>query len=250
MASALSDLAVSAPVSGRSWFISGLGVAQIASWGSLYYAFPLIATAMESDLGWNKMLIYGAGTLGALLSAMLAIPIGQAIDRGHGRIVMSAASIAAGLLMLLWALTDNIVLFYVGAAGVGALQAATLYEPAFAVIARRAGPGHARGGITALTLWGGFASTVFVPVVQLLLDHLGWRGALQVLAAINILVCASIYFRVIDPSLTRRAPRRPPKPARNRNLAKRYAIPPSGGSRYPLPPIPLPFRHCCCTSTP
>lgn len=196
----LSDVAAPAPVSGLSWFITGLGIAQIASWGSLYYSFPLIATAMETDLGWDKPAIYGAATLGALLSAVIAVPIGQAIDRGHGRLVMAAASVLAGALLAVWGLVDSIWLFYIAAAGVGALQAATLYEPAFAVIARRAGPLHARGGITALTLWGGFASTVFIPIVQILLDQIGWRGTLQVLAGVNILLCASIYFFAIDPS--------------------------------------------------
>lgn len=114
----MADIAAPAPVSGKSWFITALGVAQIASWGSLYYSFPLIATAMESDLGWDKTLIYGSATLGALLSAMLAIPIGKAIDQGHG----AGASVLTGLLLALWAQTDNIVLFYVGSAGVGALQ--------------------------------------------------------------------------------------------------------------------------------
>lgn len=196
----MADITAPAPVSGKSWFITGLGIGQIASWGSLYYSFPLIATAMEHDLGWDKTLIYGSATLGALLSALLAIPVGQAIDRGHGRLVMACSSVAAGLLLILWALTDNIVLFYLGSAGVGALQAAVLYEPAFAVIARRSSPSAARSGITALTLWGGFASTVFVPIVQILLDHFGWRGTLEVLAAVNILLCASLYFSVIDPS--------------------------------------------------
>jgi len=207
----MTDIAM-APVSGRSWFITGLGVAQIASWGSLYYSFPLIATAMESDLGWDKTAIYGTTTLGAILAGLLAIPVGHAIDRGHGRWVMAGGSALAGLLLVLWALSDNLLLFYVGAAGVGALQAATLYEAAFAVIARRTGPAAARNPITALTLWGGFASTAFVPIVQLLLDHLGWRGALEALAAINILLCATIYFLVIDPE----ADLPPPKPAETR----------------------------------
>lgn len=201
----MSDLALATPVGGRSWFISGLGVAQIASWGSLYYSFPLIATAMEADLGWSKTALYGAATLGALLSAVLAVPIGTAIDRGHGRLIMASASVLAGLLLVAWAFADNLIMFYVAAAGVGALQAATLYEPAFAVIARRNGPAQARPAITALTLWGGFASTVFVPLVQVLLDRYGWRGALEVLGAVNIVLCAAIYFAVIDP--VRDAPR-------------------------------------------
>ena len=37
------------------------------------------------------------------------------------------------------------------------------------------GAGNARRGITALTLWGGFASTVFVPLIQLLIELFGWR---------------------------------------------------------------------------
>ena len=32
-------------------------------------------------------------------------------------------------------------------------------------------------------LWGGFASTVFIPLIQLLIEHYGWRGALVVSAA-------------------------------------------------------------------
>lgn len=204
----MTDITAPAPVNGKSWFITGLGIGQIASWGSLYYSFPLVATAMEHDLGWDKTLIYGSATLGALLSALLAIPVGKAIDSGHGRLVMACSSVAAGFLLILWALTDNIVLFYLGSAGVGALQAAVLYEPAFAVIARRSGPSAARSGIAALTLWGGFASTVFVPIVQILLDHFGWRGTLEVLAAVNILLCASLYFLVIDPNAD--APRAKP----------------------------------------
>src|SRR3546814_4865358 len=84
-------------------------------------------------------------------------------------------------------------------AGIGGLQAAALYEPAFAVIARRVGAGRARAGITAITLWGGFASTVFIPLVQFLLNHWGWRDALLVLALVNGLVCAVAYFGFIRP---------------------------------------------------
>lgn len=188
-----------APVRGASSFITGLGIAQICSWGSLYYSFPLIASAMEADLGWSKTDLYLGATIGLLLSALVAVPVGAAIDRGHGRYVMAGASILAGLLLLAWSQINSLPLFYLMAAGVGALQAATLYEPAFAVIARRAGAEHSRNGITALTLWGGFASTVFVPLIQVLLDAFGWRGTLQILGAVNIAVCAALYLAVIDP---------------------------------------------------
>ena len=188
------------PPGGRSLFITGLGIGQICSWGSLYYSFPLIAEAMGADLGWSKPALYGAATLGLVLAGLAAYPIGAAIDRGRGRRVMVAGSAAAGLLLLAWSQVESLVLFYVLAAGVGLLQAATLYEPAFAVVARRTGAERARAGITALTLWGGFASTVFIPLIQLAIDGFGWRGALVFLGVVNLVVCAGVYFAVIDPT--------------------------------------------------
>ena len=63
----------------------------------------------------------------------------------------------------------------------------SLYEPAFAVLMHRLG-GQARGAITALTLWGGFASTVFIPFDQFLLDRLDWRETVLVLGLIQLLL--------------------------------------------------------------
>ena len=188
------------PLSGRSRFITGLGIGQVCSWGSLYYAFPLIAEAMGRELGWSKPQMYGAATLGLVLAGLAAYPVGAAIDRGHGRLVMAVGSACAGLLLLAWSQVEGLAAFYVCIAGIGILQAATLYEPAFAVVARRSGTRGARAGITALTLWGGFASTVFIPLTQGLLDGIGWRGALLVLGAINLILCAGLYAGVIDPS--------------------------------------------------
>ncbi|MDX2273954.1 MAG: MFS transporter [Hyphomonadaceae bacterium] len=185
--------------------MSGLGLGQICSWGALYYSFPLIAEAMGRDLGWSKTELYGAATLGLLLAAAAAYPVGKAIDRGHGRTIMSVGSLTAGLLFIAWSDVQTLGPFLLIAGGLGALQAAVLYEPAFAVIARRTN-GDARSAITALTLWGGFASTVFIPLVQILLDGFGWRGALLGLGAIN-LGCAALYWLTIGPSRTHPAER-------------------------------------------
>jgi len=187
------------PLSGRSLFITGLGIGQICSWGSLYYSFPLMAEAMGRDLGWSKPDLFGAATLGLALGGIAAFPVGAAIDKGHGRWVMAGGAGLAGLCLLAWSQVQQLWLFYVLMAVLGILQAATLYEPAFAVVARRTGAAGARAGITALTLWGGFASTVFIPLIQILLDLVGWRGALVALGAVNLVVCAPLYAAVIRP---------------------------------------------------
>lgn len=179
--------------------IVALGIAQICSWGTLYYSFPLIAEAMRADLGWSKTEIYGAAAFGLVFAGIAAYSVGLHIDRGRGHNVMSLASLAAGFLLVAWSQVSNIFIFYAIFAAIGCMQAATLYEPAFAVIARRVGAENARQSITALTLWGGFASTIFIPLIQYLIDGLGWRGALVILAAVN-LACGGLYFLSIDPA--------------------------------------------------
>jgi hypothetical protein len=68
--------------------------------GPVYYSFPLIAEAMGRDLGWSKPDLYGAATIGLLLSGLAAYPVGSAIDRGHGRTIMAGASVLAGILLI------------------------------------------------------------------------------------------------------------------------------------------------------
>src|SRR3546814_9395093 len=82
--------------------ITALGVAQICSWGSLYYSFALVAEAMRLNLGWSKTAIYGAATLGLACAGVAAFPVGAAIDRGQGRFVMAAPSGAGGLSLVPW----------------------------------------------------------------------------------------------------------------------------------------------------
>jgi MFS family permease len=183
--------------SGRALFIAGLGIGQIASWGTLYYSFPLIAERMGQDLGLQKPQVYGAATIGLLIASFAAYPVGVAIDRGNGKAVMALGSGLAGLLLLLWSQITSPWALYPLLAGIGVAQAMTLYEPAFAIIARRYGA-EARRGITALTLWGGFASTVFVPLIQLLLNQVDWRSTLVVLGLINLGLCAPLYLGAID----------------------------------------------------
>ncbi|GGE83594.1 MFS transporter [Niveispirillum cyanobacteriorum] len=178
-------------------FIAGLGMAQIISWGSLIYAFPLLATPMAADFTWSRSAIFGLASLALAVAGLAAYPVGRVIDRGHGRAVMAGGSLLATLALLVWSHVDAGWLLPPLFILIGLAQSMTLYEPGFAVVSQRFGP-QARRGITALTLWGGFASTLFVPLTQFLLDRLGWRGTLEVLAAINLFLALPLHLRVID----------------------------------------------------
>ena len=177
----------------RSFPFILLGIAQICSWGSLYYSFPQIAQAMINDYQWLKSDVYGALTACLLFSSIAAIPMGKLIDRGHGRTVMTGGSIVAGLVFIMASQIDTLFGLYMVFSAIGVLHAATLYEAAFSIIVSHFEHQTAKQKIVSLTLWGGFASTVFIPLIELSISQFHWQGTFIVLGIINIVVCAGSY---------------------------------------------------------
>lgn len=173
-------------------FVSALSFTQLVSYGTLFYAFALLIEPMERDLGWSKTALTAAYSLALISSAFFAVPVGRLIDRGYGRAVMTGGSLLAALLLGLWAQTGSYPAFVLIWIGLGAAMSAVLYEPGFAVLASHLGL-LTRRGITIMTLVGGFASTVFIPLTHWLIELYGWRGALLVLAAFNAGLCAVLH---------------------------------------------------------
>jgi len=179
--------------------VAALGVAQIISWGSLYYAFSFLITPLMEASGGDKPTVFAAFSLGLLVSGLLSAPIGALIDRRGGRGVMTAGSLGGAVLLASLAHVQSVFALYAVWAGLGAVMAATLYDPAFAVISRLFAANYRRA-ITMLTLFGGFASTVFWPLTQFLIAEIGWRQALLVLAALNLIVCVPVHWWVLSPA--------------------------------------------------
>jgi len=193
MTATASAEAIAAPAPGPlpHGLIAGLGVSQIISWGTLVYSFPLLAEPTMREFGLAKADVYLLASMALVVASLAAYPIGVLIDRGHGRAVMGVGSVLAGLGFLAWSQAQAAWQLYPVFLLLGLVQSMTLYDAAFAVVARLSGA-DARRAITALTVWGGFASTVLVPMVQLLLDTLGWRGTLVVLGLGNLVVAALV----------------------------------------------------------
>jgi len=191
------DPASLAAAGGRSWrLLAGLGITQIVSWGSIYYAFALLLEPLQRDLGAGKSEVAGAFSVALLVSGLCATWIGRTIDRLGGRRVMTLGSVAAVLLLAALSQVQSLPLLYLTWVGLGVAMAATLYEPAFVVIAQVYRLNYRRA-LTVLTLFGGFASTVFWPITTLLIERFGWREAVLWLAAINLLVCVPLHFALL-----------------------------------------------------
>jgi predicted MFS family arabinose efflux permease len=184
--------------------VVGIGIAQVISWGSLYYSISVLGPAIRADTGTSETFLFGAYTAGLVLSGLLAPRVGRLIDRRGGRSVMSAGSVAGAVALAILAAASNAAMVALGWAVAGVAMAATLYDPAFAALSQHAGDRYRRA-VTAVTLFGGFASTVFWPFAQLLLEAWGWRVALGTFAALHLLVCLPIHRAVIPPTREREA---------------------------------------------
>ena len=193
-------------------FVSAMSLTQLVSFGTIFYAFALFVEPMGQELGWSKSELMGAYSLALGTSALCAVPVGRLIDLGHGRVVMTGGSALAAMLLALWSQVESYPAFLLIWAAMGLSMSSVFYEPGFAVLARRLGF-LARRGITFMTLVGGFASTVFIPLTHLLIEHLGWRSALLALAGFNLLVCVPIHAAAISPAL-KSAPRPAEEPPR------------------------------------
>lgn len=170
-------------ISRRSVFC--LGLVQLIAWGVSYYLIGAFGDAIAADLGWSREVVHG-GFSAALLVMGLASPLaGSLIDRHGGRRVMMIGGLlnAAGCLAL--ALCQGLVVYYGAWVLLGLGMRLSLYDAAFAALARIGGP-EARRPMSEITLLGGLASTTFWPVGYGLAALFGWRGALAVYAALAL----------------------------------------------------------------
>jgi len=172
--------------------VASLAVGQLISWAALYYAFSSFVLPMQRALGWSKPVLMGAFTLGLAVWGASSYAAGAAIDRGHGRGVLTGGALLAGAGFLLWSQMEQPATLYGAWALLGAAMAMTLYEPAFNVLTKRF-PLRFRDGITTLTLVGGFASTLSFPAVAWLVGAWGWRAALAAIGGVLLLGVAPLH---------------------------------------------------------
>lgn len=183
-----------------------LSLAQLISWGSLFYLFALLMAPVERELGLSRSQVSLAFSLALLTEGLMAYPVGRWIDQGHERLVMTSGSVLAGVGLVLLSRVNTLAGLYAVWITLGAAMAAVLYSPAFALVTRRFAQDFRRAIIT-LTFLGGLASTVFIPLIAWLIAGLGWRSALLCLALLHGLVCAPLHALVL-----RNAPKHPLQP--------------------------------------
>ncbi len=216
----------------RTTVVCALGTTQTLAWASSYYLPAILGVPIAQTLGLEPSVFFAVFSGALLLSSGLAPSVGRWIDRHGGRSVLTASSavIAAGLVML--SLVHGVIGLCAAWLVLGVGTAMGLYTPAFAALARLYGHG-ARGPITGITLFAGFASTIGWPLSAFMLSHYGWREACLVWAGLNFFVCLPLNLLLI--------PTAPPHPTRMHPAAEASDAPPDAPDPQPGAMVILAF---------
>ncbi|HEX2153490.1 MAG TPA: MFS transporter [Acidimicrobiia bacterium] len=162
--------------------MAALSATVAVAFGVLLYAFSVLVTdrAAGSEFSTGILSTAYGGTV--LVGGGLAFLIGRFVDQRGVRLVMGAGAVtgAAGLAALSAARSNWQVLaaawLLIGPAG-----AMTFYEPAFVAVDQWFAPAERGRAIGILTVVGGLAGPIFLPLTAGLVESVGWRATALVL---------------------------------------------------------------------
>ena len=158
-----------------------LSVTTTISYGVLLYAFAVILPSMRHDLHASLGALSAAVSISIAVTGLLAPVVGAWLDHHGARSLMAFGSVVAGASVVGWSQSRNLPELYLSFIGIGLASSAVLYDSAFAVIAVWFDR-ERNAALLTTTIVAGFASTIFLPLTQALIDAVGWRDALLVLA--------------------------------------------------------------------
>jgi predicted MFS family arabinose efflux permease len=176
----------------RRIVVTALGVTQILAWGSTFYLLAVLAPTIARDTGWTYDRVVIGVSVGLLVAGIVSPRVGRYIASHGGRPVLAIGALLLAVGLAALGAAPNFPLYLVAWAIIGAGMGAGLYDAAFSTLGNIYGS-NARGAIAAVTLFGGFASTVCWPLSAYLVQSLGWREACFAYAAIQLAVSLPIH---------------------------------------------------------
>ncbi len=174
-----------------------LGVITIISYGTLQYFFGILVVPVAQELGASRADISVSYSAALLVGGLLGYPIGRWVDRRGSRAVLAAGAVVAGASLIALSRAHELWQWNVlWGGGLGAAIAMTQYPVTFTVVAnwfdRRRG-----SAMAVLTLLGGLASPIFLPLAGWLVPRIGWRETLVIFGLVHLLVSLPLALLVV-----------------------------------------------------
>jgi MFS family permease len=173
----------------RGAALSALSATVAVAFGSLFYAFSVLVTDEAAGSEFSTSLLSTAYGGTVLVGGGLAFVVGRVVDARGVRLIMGLGSLLGGLGLVSLGLADSG--WQIIAASwllIGPGGAMTFYEPAFVALDQWFEPDERGRAIGILTVVGGLAGPVFLPLTAFLVGELGWRPAAMTLGALMVVI--------------------------------------------------------------
>lgn len=190
------------PRSASGWsIVIALGITTIVSYGTTQYLFGVLEVPLATTFVWSRAELSGAYALGLLVAGVLGVPVGYLVDRFGARVLMTIGSVLAGCALLGLSQISQLWQFYLyWSGGLGIAMALILYPVTFTVVTSWFVTERARA-FALLTLMGGLASPIFIPLSGWLIPQIGWRPTLLWYGVLHLALAVPLHAWLV-----RRAP--------------------------------------------
>lgn len=165
--------------------IGALGLVTIAAYGVWVYSFGVLLDPILETEGWSEgVLTVGFGA-SIVLGGVMAVGAGKVLDRVGSSPIFITAALVGTVLLVAAAGADTAAAFVVlGGLGGATVNSLGQYHITQTTAVRVAGGQPARA-LAWLTILGAFSSAIYLPLAAVLVDAMGWRGALRTMAIVT-----------------------------------------------------------------
>jgi MFS family permease len=194
-----------------------LAIDQLVAWGALYYAYAIVSEPIARELGVSRAWIGGACSGALVVSAVVAPRVGRALDLHGARSVLIAGALVGGVALAAIAIAPTLGSLVAAFALLGLAQSLGLYDAAFAGLVDYFGDARERArAMVLLTIVGGLASVVFLPLLRAWVEQWGWRSGIAALAGTFVAVALPLRLALPRARTSSRRPRgdEPPRTSR------------------------------------
>jgi predicted MFS family arabinose efflux permease len=166
-----------------------ISIVVAVSFGSLFYAYSVLITDDAAGGRFSTTALSTAYAGLVLVGGVLAYVVGRTADRrGVRPLILIGSVLGSSGLLLLSVASEPWHVIAVSWLLMGPAAAMTFYEPAFIAVDQWFGAERRGPAISALTLVGGLAGPIFLPVTGALVESIDWRPTARVLGGALLLV--------------------------------------------------------------
>lgn len=172
----------------RGWIVP-LSATVMVGFGVILYGFSVYATDQAAGAEFSKTVLSLAYGGSVFVGGLLARPVGRLADKHGVRGIVGAGAVLGSVGLAAFSISDQT--WQVVAAWwllIGPAQAMIYYEPAYVAIHQWSSASDRARTLGAITLIGGLAGIVFIPLAAWLIALLDWRSAVLVLALVLLVV--------------------------------------------------------------